>query len=136
MSALPTPRTDAELARLLMDGDLTNIDRREAMADFARLLENEIAKLGVDFAMVCRTNSENADAMIALVQANGEQRAKIEAQARHNRELQAEIQADSLSVPCSEQELAAWNQAAEKAGYINLRAWVIDTLTKAAPPHA
>jgi hypothetical protein len=84
---IPTPRTDAELARVLVDFDLTNIDRREALADFARVLEGELQKLGSDFAAVCRTNSENADAMIALIQANGEQRSKIEAQALHNREL-------------------------------------------------
>jgi len=87
MSTAPTPRTDAELARVLLDFDLTNIDRREAMADFARLLEIELQKLGSDFAAVCRTNSENADDIIALIQANGEQRSKIEAQALHNREL-------------------------------------------------
>lgn len=69
MSANPdpiqTPRTDSELARLLNDFDLTNIDRREAMADFARILEKELNKLGVDFGAVCRTNSQNADAMVA-----------------------------------------------------------------------
>jgi transposase-like protein len=75
---IPTPRTDAELARVLLDFDLTNIDRREALADFARVLEGELQKLGSDFAAVCRTNSANADAMIA--------------QAKEIRELRRQVQ--------------------------------------------
>lgn len=61
MTTIPTPRTDAELARVLTDFDLTNIDRREAMADFARLLEVEGVRLGEHFDRELRRVVESRD---------------------------------------------------------------------------
>lgn len=88
-NAIPTPRTDAELARLLTDFDLTNIDRREAMADFARLLEKELIKL-----------ADNADEFLKAAMAD--EREQVSRAAKlllENRELRRRI--EKVEVDCA-----------------------------------